>query len=392
MRILHTSDWHLGKKLEGRSRLMEQEKFLFDLEKIIDEKKIDLLLISGDIYDTYNPSAEAEKLFYDSVKRVSKNGEVGVIIISGNHDNPQRLGAISNLAKDYGIVIFEKAHQIIEEGKYGKWNIFKSVEGGIFLEKNGEKIYIYTLPFPSESSLNEELNGKNFAKRINEILKSGVSKNEDKNIPTILMTHIYVAGSMGEGNAMLELGGARAISIDDLPDVDYIALGHVHKPMRFETKKAYYSGSPIEYRVTENRFDKRVFIVEIDLEKNVKIDEIELENYKPIKEYFAKGIEEAIELSEKLKEKEEWIYLNVEINSPIKNSEIKKIKENKNILEIIPKIISNIEKDDDINYSEENILDAFISFYKEENNGMEPSKNITELFLELLEDDRNETN
>lgn len=392
MRILHTSDWHLGKRLEGRSRLMEQQKFLLNLEKIIIEKNINLILISGDIYDTYNPSAEAEKLFYDSIKRLSKNGEIGVVIISGNHDNPQRLGAISNLAKDYGIIIFEEIEQHIEEGKYGSWNIFKSVKGGIFLEKNNEKLYIYALPFPSESCLNEELEGKKFRERIKEILEKGVLHNKDKSIPTILMAHIYVAGSMGEGTGILELGGAKAISIDDLPNVDYIALGHVHKPVKFLSKKACYSGSPIEYRVTENKFDKKVFVFDVDKNKKTQIEEINLINYKPINEYFVKGIEEAIKISQEKKEKEEWIYLNIEINSPIKNSELKKIKENKNILEIIPKIITNDNFNENISYSESNIFEAFINFYKEENNGLEPSKNIKELFLELLEDDDNETN
>lgn len=385
MKILHTSDWHLGKKLEGRTRIEEQYFFTIELERIVEKENIDIVIIAGDIYDTYNPPAEAEKLFYDCVKKISKNGKVGIIIISGNHDSPQRLGAISTLARDFGVIIYEKAFQKIPEGKYGDLNIYRSVEGGIFIEKDGKRIYLYALPYPSETSLAEDFSNIKFHERIREILKKGVELNEE-NIPTVLTSHIYVAGSMGEGEESLELGGARAISLKDLPKADYIALGHVHKPMEFKEKNAVYCGSPLEYRVTENRFDKKIYIIEL---KNGKTDikSIILNNHKPIKEYTVEGIERAIELSKELKNKDEWIYLKIKIESPIKNSDIKKIKENKNILEITP--IFSLEEDTkkgSLEYSEENIEEAFIEFFKKESDGLYPSENVKRLFLELLED------
>ena len=391
MRVLHTSDWHLGKKLEGQSRILEQKLFINTLEKIIKEEKVDLILLAGDIYDTYNPSAEAEKLFFDSIKQLSLNGEVGTIIIPGNHDNPQRLTAISHLAKDYGVIIYDQAFQEIKTGKYGPLNIYKSVPGGIFIEKNYEKVYIYNLPFPSETILNETFDDIKFNVRIKEILEEGANYNKE-DVPTILMTHIYVAGSMGEGEVALELGGSRAIAVNDLPKAEYIALGHVHKPMSFISKNAYYCGSPIEYRVTENKFDKKVFVVDI-LKNSTKVKEIPLENYKPIKEYDVIGAEEAIEKSLELMDANEWIYLNVELSDPLTNSQIRKIKSNKNILEIIP-IIKIESKDIEVtNYNEQTLEEAFIEFYKEETMGLAPNENITKLFLEILEEgEDNETN
>ncbi|MBC2850060.1 exonuclease subunit SbcD [Cetobacterium sp. 8H] len=391
MKILHTSDWHLGKKLEGQSRLNEQKKFIDALETIVDTENIDLILLAGDIYDTYNPSAEAEKLFFDSIKILSKNGEVGIVIIPGNHDNPQRLASVCSLAKDYGVIIYERAFQEIPIGKYGCFNIYNSNQGGIFIEKNGEKIYIYTLPFPSETTLNETFNDIKFNIRIKEILEEGVNQNKD-GIPTILMTHIYVAGSMGEGDVALELGGARAIGVDDLPKANYIALGHVHKPMSFKNKNAYYCGSPIEYRVTENKFDKKVFAIDISKDKTT-VKDILLENYKPIREYTVMGSEEAIKKSEELSNANEWIYLYVKLDTPLTNSEIRKIKNNKNILEIIPIIETKENIIEVSNYNEQNLEEAFIEFFKEESDGLEPNSNLKKLFLSLIEEgEKIETN
>ncbi|MGL5349778.1 MAG: metallophosphoesterase family protein [Cetobacterium sp.] len=391
MRILHTSDWHLGKKLEGQSRIIEQKLFINDLEKIVREEEIELILLAGDIYDTYNPSAEAEKLFFDSIKQLSLNGKVGIVVIPGNHDNPARLNAVSHLAKDYGVIIYETAFQEIEVGKYGSLNIYKSTSGGIFIEKNQKKLYLYNLPFPSEAILNETFEDKKFNCRIKEILEEGIAHNNEE-IPSVLMTHIYVAGSMGEGEVALELGGSRAIATSDLPDVNYIALGHVHKPMSFKSKNAYYCGSPLEYRITENKFDKKVFVVDISQSETI-VKEVAITNYKPIKEYVVEGAEEAIQKSNELLESNEWIYLKVKLNEPLTNSAIRKIKANKNVLEIIP-IINIEEKENEVTiYNELNLEEAFIEFFKEESEGLAPNNNILKLFLELLEEgEKNETN
>ena len=93
MRILHTADWHLGRTLEGRSRLEEQAQFLDELAEIVEKEKIDVVLMAGDAFDTVNPPAAAEQLFYESLSRLSNRGKRPVMVISGNHDSPDRLAA-----------------------------------------------------------------------------------------------------------------------------------------------------------------------------------------------------------------------------------------------------------------------------------------------------------
>ncbi len=232
MKILHTSDWHLGKKLEGLKRIEEQKKFIDTLEMIVREEDPKVILIAGDIFDTPNPSSEAESLFFDSLKKLSGSGKRAIVIIPGNHDSPERLSACKNLARDFGVIIYEKPFEKKEVGKYGDFHIIKSSEGGITLDIEGEKIFIYSLPYPSELSLNEEFDEENsYSKRSGEILRQGV-EGGPSDIPKIIMTHIFITGSEGDGDEKdIELGGARGVALEYLPVVDYFALGHLHRPI-----------------------------------------------------------------------------------------------------------------------------------------------------------------
>ena len=102
MKIVHTSDWHLGKKLKNRERITEQREVLNNLVNYVEENNVDLVIIAGDVYDTYSPPAEAEELFFNVIKKLS-NGKRAVLVISGNHDDSDRLFASSVLAERYGV-------------------------------------------------------------------------------------------------------------------------------------------------------------------------------------------------------------------------------------------------------------------------------------------------
>ena len=131
MKILHTSDWHLGKKLEGYSRIEEQEKFLEELKEICNREEIQVILIAGDVYDSSNPPVEAEKLYFKAIKDLSNNGDRLIIVIAGNHDNPEKLLASTPFSSEYGIITFGKPLEVKELGQYGKWEVIESFEGGI---------------------------------------------------------------------------------------------------------------------------------------------------------------------------------------------------------------------------------------------------------------------
>lgn len=105
MRILHTADWHFGKTLDGRDRYEEQKQFVEELCYICEREQVDLVLVAGDVYQIPNPSAAAEELFYEAMVRLSAHGTRGLVIIAGNHDNPDRIMAPAQLAARHGIVL-----------------------------------------------------------------------------------------------------------------------------------------------------------------------------------------------------------------------------------------------------------------------------------------------
>ena len=104
MKILHTSDWHLGKRLDDFSRIGDQEAVLEEICALAQQEEADAIVIAGDLYDTFNPPAEAIELFYKTVKRLSANGQRAVIAIAGNHDSPERIEAPDPLARACGIL------------------------------------------------------------------------------------------------------------------------------------------------------------------------------------------------------------------------------------------------------------------------------------------------
>lgn len=406
MKILHTSDWHLGKKLDGYERIEEQKKFLSDLLNIIENNDIDILIVAGDIYDSPNPPIEAERIYYDFVKKIGNLKKCAVIIISGNHDSGKRLTVTRNIEKDFGVIILESPVEIVEEGRYGKAIIKNSNEGSFEIEINNKKSFVSFLPYISD--IEAETIIKNFSEKENkEIDLSQMTYSEkigfiykmkekywDKEMPYIAIGHIFVSNiEIDESENGLEFGGAYTIKLTDLPKASYVALGHIHKPMKFTKYKAFYSGSPIEYRVSENKYNKKIFIADVKTD-DLKIDEIDITNYKPINNYKCNSIEDALNISSEKLECNEWIYLEIESDRTLVASEVKKIKENKNVVDIYLKLKGNsYEKSEILDDSmEKNIKEAFVKYYKFSNNSaeIEPSIELLNLFDKLITDDNKE--
>ena len=119
MKILHTSDWHIGKKLINKDRLPEQAEVLDEIIQICEREQIELVLVAGDIFDTYTPSAEAEELFYEKIKKVAGENRV-VLAISGNHDDGVRLSAVAPLSEEQGVYIVGNARLAVSLKNSGR--------------------------------------------------------------------------------------------------------------------------------------------------------------------------------------------------------------------------------------------------------------------------------
>jgi exonuclease SbcD len=398
MRILHTSDWHLGKNLEGFSRLDEQEKFLENFIEIVDQNNIDLVIIAGDIYDTGNPPARAEKLFYRTLKRLSNEGKRAILVIAGNHDNPDRLAAASPLAYEHGVILLGTPKSCAEVGSYKGFKILDAGEGYVEIEINGEKAVIITLPYPSEKRLNEiftesleeEERMKSYSERIGQIFSRLQEKYREDTI-NIAVSHLFVlGGEESDSERPIQLGGSLAVDERHLPEkAQYIALGHLHKPQRISSRvNAYYSGSPLQYSKSEVNYAKCCYIVDVKVGESPSVEQVYFKNYKPIEIFKCSSIEEAIEKCRENKGRDIWAYLEIKTDRVLTQSEIKEMKELiPDIIEIKPIIDgTDIEEVAADEIREKNMIQLFREFYSSLR-GVEASEELIGLFLDITKEE-----
>jgi DNA repair protein SbcD/Mre11 len=398
LRILHTADWHLGKNLEGQSRMDEQEQFLNDFVNIAHDNNIDLIIIAGDVYDSSNPPARAEKMFYDTLKKLSGNGERLTLVISGNHDNPDRLIAAGPLAREHGIIMVGTPKTVVPCGEYGKHKILDSGEGFIEIEMKNEKAVILTVPYPSEKRLNEVIyNGmddeddkaKSYSDRIFSLFDTLKSHYREDTI-NIATSHLFAMGSEESGSERsIQLGGSYIVDGSCFPsEAQYVALGHVHKPQIVPgtNKKARYCGSPIHYNKKEINFNKKCFIVEVKAGEECNIEEVDLKVYKPIEIWKCESIEEAISKCEENKERECWVYLEIKTDRYVREDEIKQMKDlKKDILEIMPKV-KGLEEEVALDLKEKSFEEIFKDFYMKERE-VPPDNEVVELLLTIISEE-----
>jgi len=408
MRILHTSDWHLGKTLEQYSRLEEQEEFLEEFIEIVQNNNIDLVLIAGDIYDNGNPPAKAEKMFYSTLKNITKGGKTAVLVVAGNHDNPERLVAASPLAYEHGVILLGEPKSIARQGVFGEFNtereydfkIIESGEGYIEISIRGEKAVIITLPYPSEKRLNEvlskEINDedrqKSYSDRIGDLFKQLSFKYRDDTV-NLVVSHLYVMGGEESGSERsIQLGGSLSVSPTKFPDkAQYCALGHLHRPQKVPgTKgKIRYSGSPIQYSKSEINYSKGAYIVDVKAGKEAEISDILFRNYKPIEVWKCDNVEEALEKCKLEGEKNIWVYLEIKTKEIISTENIKEMKRLRVDIVSIQPILEGIDEEEDllINLREKTMEEMFKEYFIRAKGGLEPSKEIMELFLSIALDE-----
>lgn len=400
MRIMHTADWHLGKNIEGHNRMDEQACFLLDFVKIVAEQKIDLIIIAGDVYDSYNPPARAEELFYETLKQLSDGGKRLILVIAGNHDNPQRLEAPGPLAREHGILMAGIPKTIIQAGDYGNHQVVESGEGFVEIEINGERAVILLLPYPSEKRLNEVLydvtteeedNQQSYSDRIKTYFSQLEAHFRDDTI-NLVTTHIFAMGSEEAGSERtIQLGGTYIVDGQCFPQkAHYIALGHIHKPQVIPgtNGRGLYAGSPIHFNRREIAYAKKCIVIEITVENETtvknEIREIVLKTYKPIEVWKCENVDAAIAKCEENRERSCWVYLEVETDHYIREDEIKKMKAFKDdILEVIPKL-TTLETEASLEaLTDKSFGDVFKEFYRRER-GTEADDEVLDLLLSLV--------
>ncbi len=263
MKILHTSDWHLGRSLYGRKRYDEFSSFLDWLSNKIQEEQIDVLFVAGDVFDTSTPSNRAQELYYQFLCRVSTSSCRHVIIIGGNHDSPSFLNAPKNLLRALNVYVV----------------------GSITNDLNDEVIVLYSddtpeaivcaVPYLRDRDIRTVEGLKKHYADVCSIAEHKLTKFKNSgyaDIPILAMGHLFTAGGKtvdGDGVRELYVGSLAHVEQDVFPSsIDYLALGHLHVPQVVgSTAHIRYCGSPIPMGFGEASQEKKVVIVEFNSTK-----------------------------------------------------------------------------------------------------------------------------
>ncbi|WP_027075485.1 exonuclease subunit SbcD [Maribacter antarcticus] len=259
MKILHTSDWHIGKQLH-KYDLADDLNLFFDwLIPYIKTEVIDVLLVSGDIFDQANPSQSAFKQYYDVLRQLVQL-DCKLIITGGNHDSAAVLNAPKELLNAFDITVIGGATETLSE-------LFVDVE------KNGERLVVAAVPFLKDRDIRKSVAGETYATKIEQI-KAGLQiyfstinthyQNHYSDGFFVVMGHLFVQGSsVSESERDIQIGnqaGVEASMFQGIPD--YVALGHIHKPQAIsEEEHIHYCGSPISLSFSEKEDEKQVNVI-----------------------------------------------------------------------------------------------------------------------------------
>ena len=277
MRILHTSDWHIGHRLYERRRIEEHRQFLDWLLTTLQEHAVDVLLVAGDIFDTALPSSEATDLYYQFLFRLYNETHAHAIITAGNHDSPMRLAA---------------PREFLRMGRIHVVGEIDSALDPIVLRNDKSAVAIAAVPYLSESEILPHVSLETQiekTERYRAMIKQLYQRHVDqmpKEIPKILMGHFVVHGGEEIGSErIIQIGGSTAVRIGDLPDgIDYMALGHLHRPqsIRGASYPIQYAGSPLPMTFKEALYDKKVYLLDLAKTNDNRLTELTIPVFKEL--------------------------------------------------------------------------------------------------------------
>ncbi len=380
MKILHTSDLHIGKRLMDRDRLPEQTEALDEIANICDREDVSLVLIAGDVFDSYVPSAEAEDVFFRAVKKLAGERRA-VVIVSGNHDDGVRLSASAPLAEEQGIYIFGNRPRT---PRVGGNRPVRAVEAGerylIVQDEQGERVYINALPYPNEARFREDKTDETFAEKIRRWVRCG-EEGYRGDIPHILLTHLFVAGGKtSESERDIDLGGARAVPLYALPQEGYIALGHLHKKQCIGA--ARYSGSILQYSFDEANTQKSVVLLET-AGKDFTVREIPLTSGKRLIRLESADVDSAIALLSGYKDC--FIELTLHLTQPLTSNQTQMLRDANEGLVSLNVRVNSGETPLFVSRSSLGADELFTEYYRSQY-GEEPKEELKTAFLQLMEE------
>ncbi|WP_027406579.1 exonuclease SbcCD subunit D [Anaerovibrio sp. RM50] len=299
MRFIHTADWHLGRTLYNRPLLDDQKAALDELLKVAEEKKIDALVIAGDIFDRSNPPGDAIELF-DSVLARLKDLGIKVLFIAGNHDGAQRI--------DYGRQLMAAS------GVHTRGIVTQGMEP-VVLEDEFGPVYFSLIPYVTpeivrEVFLEEERLDFNAA---NKIMVDDARKLIPEGVRSVAVAHAFITGGKSsDSERELSVGGASNVDCHIYEKYNYTALGHLHGPQRAGKENVRYSGSLLKYSIDEQHQDKGVLLIDMDGQGEISVEKIKL----PVL-HDVRVVEGLIEDLEQLEPSEDYVEVRLKNNHSV---------------------------------------------------------------------------
>ena len=402
MKLLHTSDWHLGKRLDDFSRLEEQQAVLQEICEMAESEQADAILVAGDLFDTFNPPTEAVELLYKTLKRLTNNGRRPVIAIAGNHDSPDRIESPDPLARECGIVFAGYPNSQVAPFELDSGlKVLHSQEGflEIQLPKTTVPLRILLTPYANEYRLKTCLGVENSEEELRSVLQekwqSLASRFCDAKGVNVLVSHLFMIQKGAElpdepddEKPILHVGGVQVVYTENIPQqIQYTALGHLHRMQKVDAApgRVYYSGSPLSYSFSEANQTKYVLLVEAEPGTPVTVREMELTKGKRLLRKRAEGLDEAIQ----------WLTGNQEVLveltlvtdtflTALERRQLSAVHQG--IVSLIPEVtntddlIGRYQKNIDLSRSMEQL---FCDYFRHEK-GLEPNDEIISLFNEIL--------
>ncbi|MFC4619631.1 exonuclease SbcCD subunit D [Camelliibacillus cellulosilyticus] len=384
MRLLHTADWHLGRTLEGRSRQEEQEAVMDEICRIADEERIDAVLMAGDVFDSVNPPAVSETLFYETMKKLSAGARRPVVVISGNHDSPERVEAAAPLATEHGITLI--GHPVEHPIK-------------IFVPSSDQTMIVSAIPYPSESRLNEALSEMNEEGHIREaydqrlaLLFATQAAAFRSDMVNVAMSHLFVAGGKeSDSERPIQVGGAYTVSPKTLSiGAQYVALGHLHRPQTLKGTDAptRYAGSPLAYSFSEANQPKSVTIIDVEPGKPANVQEIYLSAGRPLVKWRATGgLADVYQWFEEKRDLNAWIDLEITLTDSLSIRDVQQLRRHRSgIVQIRPVFQTEKEAEATERLTDLPMETVFARFYHQQTGGAEPDQALVDLFLDIVKE------
>jgi exonuclease SbcD len=279
MRLLHTSDWHLGRTFHGASMHAEQEAMVDEIVAVTADSRIDAVVIAGDLFDRAIPPLDAVSLFEDAVARLRATG-AQVVAIAGNHDSARRVSVHSGLLARVGVTIRGDATRSLAPV------MIQPADGGA-------PVALYPVPYldpastapafgePEDPSARRPTHDSVTRAAITTIRGDLVARGRPR---SVVVAHTFVTGGApSDSERDLSIGNVEYVALDAFAGIDYVALGHLHGPQAFADGRVAYSGSPLRYSFSEERHHKGIRVVELDAAGGLSIEKVPLEIGRPLR-------------------------------------------------------------------------------------------------------------